>query len=729
MKINQPVTNREVKLQDNQELVSKTDLKGTITYANPAFVEISGFTHEELMGTNHNLVRHPDMPPAAFKHLWDTLKLGRPWTNLVKNRCKNGDFYWVRANVIPVYKNGQIVEYMSVRTRPSQAEIDQAEALYQKINRKEAALPAPESIPSRDLATLSFKPAIWGVTAALILDLLIYLITVEMGAALALGPVLGFIIMFIGFNQAIQDKVIKPSKTLQEKMKAIAEGVYLKPIALEEAGEMGELQREAKNLAVQLGFEVNSSKEAAMNAQRIKVALDNVTSNVMVADNERTIIYCNDAVLRMLTNAAEDIKEQIPDFDVDTIVGGSLDRFHKEPKHQQQMIKALTSTHYGRIKVGRRSFDLTANPVLDEKNQRLGTVVEWKDITDQLFAEQQVHELILNASKGQLAQRLDEEAYEDFLKAIAQGINQMLDAMVGPLIEVKKVASAIDNGDLTQQMSGQYEGEFAELTHSLNSSIQNLNQLVMQITSSGDNVRSAASEISAGNITLSNSTEAQAAALEETAASMEEMTSTVKLNADNASDARELVNNSKLLAERGGQISERVTTAMGEINACSSQIADIIGVIDEIAFQTNLLALNAAVEAARAGEQGRGFAVVASEVRNLAQRSASAAKEIKDLINDSVEKVSEGNLLVTESSDALQEIIHSIAEVADIISGIADASREQAVGIEQVNKAIVSMDEGTQQNAALVEQVAAASSSMESEAGQLQELVSRFKVH
>ncbi len=727
MKINEPVTDREVKMRDDQELVTRTDLKGIITYTNPDFIEISGFSREELMHKNHNVVRHPDMPPAAFKDLWETLKLGRPWSKLVKNRCKSGDYYWVKANVTPVFRNGEIVEYMSVRTKPSQEEIDASAKLYAKLKRNEVTLPSPSRIAKATLGNAIFKVGGIALAAGVAIDLI--------GAAVGLtgnwtmaGPIVAFIVMLVGAQNVLSKKVIAPLRQVQEFMKQIMEGDYKADIPIEDDGEMGELMRYVKMLSQQMGFEVNDAKEAARRSQRIKVALDNVSSNVMMAANDGEIIYCNEAVLEMMRRAETDIREQLPDFDVDKIVGSNFDIFHKNPDHQRRMLDALKTTHRGRIRVGKRSFDLIANPVVDDSGVRLGTVVEWADVTDQLIAEEQVDNLIRQASMGQLDERLDASIYTGFMNQIATGVNQMLDAVVEPMREVKRVLQSLSQGDLTQKMEGEFHGEFAELNEALDSSLDNLNQMVSEIRTAGASISTGASEIASGNTTLSQRTEEQAASLEETAASMEEMTSTVKQNADNADEARRLAADAQKLAEKGGEISNRVVRSMGDISGSSTKIAEIIGVIDEIAFQTNLLALNAAVEAARAGEQGRGFAVVASEVRSLAQRSASAAKEIKELINDSVQKVEEGGAFVDESGKALSEIMAAIKNVSNIINEIAAASREQATGIEQVNIAVTQMDEGTQQNAALVEEVAAASSSMEEQAAQLDRLVNAFKV-
>ncbi|RZI40105.1 HAMP domain-containing protein [Herbaspirillum sp. HC18] len=297
-----------------------------------------------------------------------------------------------------------------------------------------------------------------------------------------------------------------------------------------------------------------------------------------------------------------------------------------------------------------------------------------------------------------------------------------------PLGEAIKLADGIAAGDLTQHISVQSQDEMGHLMQSLKSMSESLVKIVVQVRSGTDSIATASSQIAAGNMDLSSRTEQQASSLEETASAMEELTSTVKQNADNAHQANTLALSASDVASKGGAVVSQVVDTMGAINDSARKIVDIIAVIDGIAFQTNILALNAAVEAARAGEQGRGFAVVASEVRNLAQRSANAAKEIKALIHDSVEKVDVGANLVDQAGATMQEVVDSVKRVSDIVSEITAASREQTTGIEQVNQAIAQMDQATQQNASLVEEAAAASEAMQSQARNLADTVAIFKV-
>ncbi len=294
--------------------------------------------------------------------------------------------------------------------------------------------------------------------------------------------------------------------------------------------------------------------------------------------------------------------------------------------------------------------------------------------------------------------------------------------------EVQRVLSALSQGDLTEQMTGSYSGDFLRMKEDANATVEQLTQIISQIKSATDTINTAAKEISSGNSDLSARTEQQAASLEETASSMEELTSTVKQNAENAKQANQLAMGASEVARKGGQVVSEVVTTMSAINESSKKIVDIISVIDGIAFQTNILALNAAVEAARAGEQGRGFAVVAAEVRSLAQRSAGAAKEIKTLIGDSVEKVGNGAKLVDQAGKTMEEIVTSVKRVTDIMAEISAASQEQSQGIEQVNQTITQMDEVTQQNAALVEEASAAARSLEEQAGGLSQSVGTFKL-
>ena len=301
--------------------------------------------------------------------------------------------------------------------------------------------------------------------------------------------------------------------------------------------------------------------------------------------------------------------------------------------------------------------------------------------------------------------------------------------IAGPLHEAVSVAERVAEGDLTSQIEASGRDEITRLYAALRKMNDNLATMVGDVRTGTESIGTASREIAAGNLDLSSRTEQQASALEETASSMEELTATVRQNADNALQANQLADSASGVARRGGEVVAQVVATMGSINASSKKIVDIISVIDSIAFQTNILALNAAVEAARAGEQGRGFAVVASEVRSLAQRSATAAKEIKALIDDSVANVGVGSTLVAEAGSTMDEIVSSVHRVTQIIAEIRSASAEQSAGIEEVNQAIGQMDQTTQQNAALVEEAAASAEAMEDQAAALARMVSVFKLN
>jgi methyl-accepting chemotaxis protein len=340
----------------------------------------------------------------------------------------------------------------------------------------------------------------------------------------------------------------------------------------------------------------------------------------------------------------------------------------------------------------------------------------------------EIGKLVQAAARGDFTVRGDETAFDHEFRKMINGLNQLMQTSDTGLTEVTRVLGALANGDLTDKVTGDYQGTFAQLKQDSNRTVENLTAIVNQIKEASETIDTASKEITQGNTDLSQRTEEQASSLEETASSMEELTSTVKQNAENARQANQLAVGAADVAVKGGDVVKQVVSTMGGISESSKKIVDIIGTIDGIAFQTNILALNAAVEAARAGEQGRGFAVVASEVRNLAQRSAAAAKEIKELITDSVNRVDAGTQLVDEAGRTIDEVVVSVKRVTDIMAEITAASQEQSAGIEQVNQAITQMDEVTQQNAALVEEAAAAAESMQEQSGALVQTVATFKV-
>lgn len=731
MKINEPVTNNEVHMKDGDILVSRTNLKGSIIYGNRSFVEISGFSEKELINSNHNMVRHPDMPPAAFEDLWDCLKKGRPWLGYVKNRRKNGDFYWVEANVSPVFRNGQVVEYLSVRYKPSPEQVRNAESLYRDINSGRVTLGAVPfwKKPIVKWNSISLKTRGYIMVAAMFACGGLSAYFEKMGemafSMYSLLAVIPFLALFVKtFVHDVLDQVTRADQV----MKRISEGVYNDQVDLRREDEVGEMLRSLKSMQINMCNSIAESREKADAAMRIQQALDNVTSSVMVADPDFNIIYMNNSVKSLFANAESDIRKQLPNFNSSSLMGTNMDVFHKNPAHQRRVLEALSGTYKAEILIGGRTLVVTANPVMSTQGERRGTVVEWQDRTIEVAVEKEVENIVQAAQSGNLNERIALQGKQGFFLKLSEGINSMINVVNESFSDVARVMSALAEGDLTNTISKEYSGTYGEVKDNINTTIEKLQETISRIRESSEFIRTSSEEISVGNNNLSQRAEQQASTLEETASSMEELTSTVKNNADNAQQANRLAVGARDLAVKGGSVVKDAVTAMNEITASSNKIAEIIGVIDEIAFQTNLLALNASVEAARAGDQGRGFAVVASEVRNLAQRSAAAAKEIKELIKDSVNKVETGGRLVNESGNTLNEIVEGVKKVGDIISEIAAASQEQSTGIEEVNKAVTQLDEITQQNAALAEEASASSESSLQRATEMNEMVAFFKM-
>ncbi len=1018
MKINMPVTQHEIDLKDNLQIVSKTDLKGRITFVNHDFIEVSGYTEEELIGQSHNIVRHPDMPPEAFADLWNTVKSGKPWIGIVKNRCKNGDHYWVEAVVSPYFEHGQPAGFISVRRKATRQQIEgamryhrvlkegqswaenmqgkirsfkrnysikariisifitvviatmvigfiglkgiddtnkavktiyedrviplqqlkvvadmyavnivdtshkvrngnltwaqgeenvdsalkevdkqwkaytstylvpnekkliaEAEPLFAKANAATAklqnilrmhdekalvAFTSSELYPAIDplsdkvsqLTILQTK-----VAAEVFADAQAeFILHKRNGLAFLILAVLTAALLGWLLYQAIMPRIRDAIRYLL----ATAQGIdHEAVIRTGHRDELTDVMDAYRALKAKVDFDTT---ESLAGIDRIKSALDNASIPVTVGNEFNTLIYMNKAGFALWEKMSAGISKRHPGFSVDKLIGSTLGKYIDNEEDRANYTAPLTGSKIMNTKMAGLDLELTFNPVHNEEGRYLGRMIQWDDRTAEVIAEQEVTRLVQEAVAGNLAERVDTSILpEGFILDTGKGINSMLDAVIGPLNVAAQYVDDISKGNIPAKITDSYNGDFNTIKNNLNTCIDAVNALVAdadmlskaavegkletradashhqgdfrkivegvngtldavigplnvaaqyvddiskgnipaKITDhyngdfnnikknlntcigavnalvedaamlaraahegrvsvradasahSGDfrkivegvnetlemivnpiatvkvaveTISTASKEIAQGNADLSRRTEEQAASLEKTAASMEELASTVKQNADNAKQANQLAAAASGVAVKGGDVVAEVVATMSDINSSAKKIEDIISVIDGIAFQTNILALNAAVEAARAGEQGRGFAVVAGEVRNLAQRSASAAKEIKELITDSVNKTAEGTRQVENAGQTMQEIVSSVKRVSDIIGEIAAASNEQSAGIEQVNDAVMKMDDMTQQNTALVEEAAAAAESMLEQADELMNAVSVFRL-
>ena len=536
---------------------------------------------------------------------------------------------------------------------------------------------------------------------------------------IACAAVMSFVIL-----RRVNRSVLGVSNALDQ----IASGrldVVLTPEGNDETTNMVRRLDEMQN---QLRSRLEAERKAAAENMRIKMALDGVSMPISISDATTALIYLNEAAGTLWASMEPEMAKKKPGFRIADLKNYSLADFFDEPQAVESYRQKLTESRTQDLAMCGRSLRVTSSPVRDARGEYLGRANQWLDRTNEVAIEHEIGTIVAAASSGDFTQRVASEGKEGFFHHLARDLNQLLDTSQHGIDDVVHVLGALAKGDLTQHIEADYAGSFGQMKRDANETADNLGEIVRQIKEATDAINTAAKEISSGNQDLSARTEEQASSLEETASSMEQLSSAVKQNADSARQANELAHNAQQVAEKGGAVVGQVVHTMNAIAQSSHKIADIIGAIDGIAFQTNILALNAAVEAARAGEQGRGFAVVATEVRSLAQRSAAAAKEIKALITDSVDKVENGNKQVEQAGQTMSLVVNSIKGVAKIMTDISDASHEQSAGIQQISLAVNKMDEATQQNAALVEQAAAAAESLEEQAQTLAQAVSIFRL-
>jgi methyl-accepting chemotaxis protein len=445
---------------------------------------------------------------------------------------------------------------------------------------------------------------------------------------------------------------------------------------------------------------------------RIQVALDNVSTNIMIADNTRKIIYMNKAIQKMFNDAEADIKKQFSFFDSNRLLGQSMDQFHRNPAHQSGLLAGLATEHRATIQIGVRSFRLIANPVIGSGGERLGNVVEWADITDEVNTQNEIDQIITQAVEGKFDSRIQIDGKTGFFKKLAEGINQLLIISSEGIHDVSEILEYMSRGDLSKKIEKEYKGIFGDLKTYTNETIHKLSQVISEVRVNSESLLNASEQVSATAQNLSQSSSQQAASVEQTSASLEEMNAAIGQNAENARQTNLIAGKTSQDAKQGGESVAETVKAM-------KQIAEKIGIIEDIAYQTNLLALNAAIEAARAGEHGKGFAVVASEVRKLAERSQVSANEISDLAGTSVE-------IAEKAGKLIGDIIPSINRTADLVQEISASSNEQSSGVEQINKAMAQLDSVTQQNASSSEQLASTAEELTGQAENLKSIIEFF---
>ncbi|WP_297147362.1 methyl-accepting chemotaxis protein [Thermomonas sp.] len=732
------VTQREREYRDGELIISRTNKGGAITYVNEYFCEISGFSEEELIGQPHNIIRHPDMPAAAFADLWATLNKGLPWTGVVKNYAKGGDHYWVVAHVAPMRdERGDVTGYLSVRRKPTREQVLRSERDYASMragtlgdvvvrNGQLVKVPLAERMNPLWKLNLTTRLYLFSLVAPALAAWLLLRNGVVSGLDWALVLAVAGGMLYSAYW--LSKDVVHRANQVRQSLREMSGGTYTSRIDISRNDEIGRILMGVKVLQTRQAYYVEELRREGEKSRRVVEALNAATDSIMVARSDRTVVYANRALLADFGASEAEIATAVAGFKIENVIGMPLEEFHPQPDVGRKVLAGLTAPYAETIVLGGLTFDVVMTPVFDERGATIGYVAEWKNRTQELVVEREIEQVVAGAVRGELERRIEENGKQGFQLTLARQLNAMLASMGQAIGEIRHVLSALAEGDLTRRVETRLHGAFGEMARNANDTVEQLSETVGQIQDAVDVIRSAASEIAAGNDDLSQRTEQQAAHLEKTATSMEELTSTIQSNAENARNARELAEGAAKIAQQGGVLVDSAVGTMGRITAASHKIEEIIGVIDGIAFQTNILALNAAVEAARAGEQGRGFAVVAGEVRTLAQRSATSAREIKTLIDASVQAVDQGATQVQDTGGTIGALVGEVDKVSGLVVEISAASEEQAAGVRVVNQAVAELDSSTQQNAALVEEASASARSMADQASALAELVAHFKL-
>lgn len=685
---------------DRSQAIIEFSLDGTVITANDNFLNVLGYTLDEIRGKHHSMfVDAAERGGAEYRSFWDRLARGEFQSAEYKRIGKGGKEVWIQATYNPVFDgSGKPVKVIKFATDVTiqKARAAEFESQIEAIHRSQAVIEF--ALDGRILSANKNFLSLLGYSMEEIKgqhhSIFVY-------PAERVGPEYQMFWQKLGRGEFDSGEYKRMAKGGRELW---IQATY-NPIC-DQSGKPVKV--------VKFAMDATAQKKAAVESLRVHMALDNVTTNVMIADADRNIVFMNKGVTQTLANAEADLRKVMPGFTVSKLIGSNIDQFHKNPAHQKQMLSTFTSNHRVQITVGSRTFALSANPVFNDAGTRIGSVVEWNDRTAEVAMEKEFSRIVDAAVNGDFSARVDESTTQGFLRSLAEGVNRLMDNTEVGLKDVTRVTQALASGDLTQSIDKEYPGLFGQTTAGVNSTVEALTRIVGEVATSAEQLANAAEQVSATSQSLSQAASEQAASVEETSSSIEQMAASINQNAENAKVTDGMAGKAAKEAVEGGTAVKQTVDAM-------KQIAARIGIIDDIAYQTNMLALNAAIEAARAGEHGKGFAVVAAEVRKLAERSQVAAQEIGELAGGSVKAAERAGQLI-------DEIVPGIGRTSDLVQEIAAASQEQSAGASQINAAMNQMNQVTQQNASSSEELAATAEEMSAQVGQLQDLMGFFRL-